>query len=177
LALLRGINAGGKNVVKMPDLRACFERLSLNNVTTYIQSGNVLFDSRLKNPGRLSAVIEAAVATEFGCTSLVVVMPEEQLERVVKQAPHGFGAHPAQYRYDVVFIKPPLCARQVLSTISVKDGVDEASEANGVLYLRRLKERSTQSHLPKLIDNPAYKSMTIRNWNTTTELSRLISCK
>jgi uncharacterized protein (DUF1697 family) len=177
LALLRGINVGGKNIVRMPDLRACFEGLSLSNVTTYIQSGNVLFDSRLTNSDRLSSVVEEAVATEFGCTSLIVVVPEKQLKRIVTQAPPDFGAHPDKYRYDVVFIKPPLSARQVLPSISLKEGVDEASEGNGVLYFRRLTERSTQSNLPKLVNNPAYKSMTIRNWNTTTELCRLISSK
>ncbi|HUS04825.1 MAG TPA: DUF1697 domain-containing protein [Bryobacteraceae bacterium] len=175
LALLRGINVGGKNIVKMPDLRACFERLSLNNVTTYIQSGNVLFDTGFRNPGTLSNVIEEAVTAEFGWTSLVVIVPEKQIERVVKLAPPGFGAHPAQCRYDVVFIKRPLRARHILPTISLHDEVDEACEGNGVLYFTRLKEKSTQSHLRRLINNPAYRSMTIRNWNTTTELYRLMN--
>jgi uncharacterized protein (DUF1697 family) len=175
LALLRGINVGGRNIVKMPDLRACFDRLGLNNVTTYIQSGNVLFDCKLKNPVTLSVVIEEALAAEVSCTPAVVVVPEEQLERVVRRAPLSFGTDPAAYRYDVVFLKPPVQARDVMPTISLKAGVDEASEANGVLYLERLKARASQSHLPKLVNSAAYKSMTVRNWNTTTELYRLIS--
>jgi uncharacterized protein (DUF1697 family) len=175
LALLRGINVGGRNIVKMPDLRACFDRLGLNNVTTYIQSGNVLFDCKLKNPVTLSVVIEEALAAEVSCTPAVVVVPEEQLERVVRRAPLSFGTDPAAYRYDVVFLKPPVRARDVMPTISLKAGVDEASEANGVLYLERLKARASQSHLPKLVNSAAYKSMTVRNWNTTTQLYRLIS--
>jgi uncharacterized protein (DUF1697 family) len=177
LALLRGINVGGKNIVKMLDLRICCEQLGLQQVTTYIQSGNVLFHSRRGNPGMLSATIESTIATEFGCTSTVVVVPEEQLERVIKQAPPRFGAQPAKYRYDVVFIKPPLCAQKVLPTILLKDGVDEAFEGNGVLYFRRLTARASKSHFPKLIQNAAYRSMTIRNWNTTSELYKLISHK
>jgi uncharacterized protein (DUF1697 family) len=175
LALLRGINVGGRNIVKMPDLRACFDRLGLNNVTTYIQSGNVLFDCKLKNPVTLSVVIEEALAAEVSCTPAVVVVPEEQLERVVRRAPLSFGTDPAAYRYDVVFLKPPVRARDVMPTISLKAGVDDAFEANGVLYLERLKARASQSHLPKLVNSAAYKSMTVRNWNTTTELYRLIS--
>jgi uncharacterized protein (DUF1697 family) len=175
LALLRGINVGGRNIVKMPDLRACFDRLGLNNVTTYIQSGNVLFDCKLKNPVTLSVVIEEALAAEVSCTPAVVVVTEEQLERVVRRAPLSFGTDPAAYRYDVVFLKPPVRARDVMPTISLKAGVDDAFEANGVLYLERLKARASQSHLPKLVNSAAYKSMTVRNWNTTTELYRLIS--
>ena len=177
LALLRGINVGGKNLVSMADLRACLGQLQLRNLTTYIQSGNVLFESRYKSPLRLSTVIENALTREFGFASLVVIVTEEQLERVITQAPAAFGVQPAQYRYDVAFLKPPIAARDVLSTIRLKDGVDEAFEANGVLYLQRLIARASQSHLPKLIDHPAYKNMTIRNWRTTTELHRLIRCK
>jgi uncharacterized protein (DUF1697 family) len=76
LALLRGINVGGKNIVKMADLRARFDRLGLDNVTTYIQSGNVLFDCKLKNATKLSVVIEEAMASAFGCASAVVVVTE-----------------------------------------------------------------------------------------------------
>ena len=123
LALLRGINVGGKNIVKMPDLRACFDRLGLDNVTTYIQSGNVLFDCKLKNATKVSVAIEEALASEFSCASAVVVVPEAQLEKVVMQAPPSFGTDPAAYRYDVVFLRPPFRARDVLPTISLKTGV------------------------------------------------------
>jgi uncharacterized protein (DUF1697 family) len=177
LALLRGINVGGKNIVKMSDLRACFDRLGLNNATTYIQSGNVLFDCKLKNATKLSVAIEEALAMEFTCASSVVVVPESQLEKVVMQAPPSFGINPAAYRYDVVFLRPPLRARDVLPSISLKTGVDKAYEANEVLYFQRLTARATQSHFPKIVSSAAYKSMTIRNWNTTTELYRLIRCK
>ena len=177
LALLRGINVGGKNIIKMPDLRACFDRLGLDNVTTYIQSGNVLFDCKLKNATKVSVGIEEALASEFSCASAVVIVPEAQLEKVVMQAPPSFGTDPAAYRYDVVFLRPPFRARDVLPTISLKTGVDEAYEANGVLYFQRLTARATQSHFPKIVSNAAYKSMTIRNWNTTTELYRLIRGK
>jgi uncharacterized protein (DUF1697 family) len=175
VALLRGINVGGKNIIKMPELRNSFERMGFRNVSTYIQSGNVLFESSVAKPAALSDVIEEAVAREFGCNSLVVVVSQAQLEAVVLKAPPGYGADPARFRYDVVFMKPPLSARQVLPAISLRKGVDEAQESNGVLYFSKLIERATQSLLPKLVSNAAYRSMTIRNWNTTRELCRLLS--
>jgi uncharacterized protein (DUF1697 family) len=174
LALLRGINVGGNNLVKMPDVRRVFEGVGCKDVTTYIQSGNVLFESRLKNTVRLSAAIEEALTAKSGCTAPVVLVTEEQLESVVKNAPAGFGAGPAHYKYDVIFVRPPLYAQAVLPTISLNAGVDEAFEGNGVLYIKRLTIRASQSHFPKLTRHAAYRSMTIRNWNTTRELYRLI---
>jgi uncharacterized protein (DUF1697 family) len=174
LVLLRGINVGGKNLIKMPELRAALERSGFRNVTTYIQSGNVLLESKFKNSARLSGAIEEAVAKEFGSIAAAVIFSEEQVERIVVNAPRGFGADPVRYRYDVIFIKPPLIARDILPGISLKDEVDEASEGNGVLYFRRLIERASQSHLSKLVSTAAYNSMTIRNWNTTCELHRLL---
>jgi uncharacterized protein (DUF1697 family) len=175
LALLRGLNVGGNNIVKMADLRACLERAGLNSVTTYIQSGNVLFQSHLKNAARLAGSIEQTLSKEFAYTAVVVVVSQEQLERIVNEAPPGFGSNPAKYRYDVVFIKPPFSAPEVLPTISLKQGVDAALESNGVLYLERLISRAAESKLSKLITNAAYKSMTIRNWNTVGKLRQLMN--
>jgi uncharacterized protein (DUF1697 family) len=174
LALLRGINVGGKNLIRMPELRASFERAGFTNVTTYIQSGNVLLDTKVKDPMKLSARIEQVLVTDFGCSSVVVVVTQDQLQDVMQKAPPGFGSDPERYRYDVVFIKPPLCAHELLPAISLKEGVDEGFESSGVLYFRRLIEKASQSLLPKLVNHAAYKSMTIRNWNTTRELHRLM---
>src|SRR4051794_2964868 len=159
----------------MRDLRCVFEDLGCKSVTTYIQSGNVLFESQIKDTGTLSVTIEAGLTAAFARTFSVVVLTGEQLARVMTNAPPRFGADPARYRYDVVFVKPPMRARLILPTISLKDAVDEAFEGNDVLYFSRLTARASQSHLPKLIRHPAYSSMTVRNWKTTTELCRLIS--
>jgi uncharacterized protein (DUF1697 family) len=175
VALLRGINVGGKNIITMPDLRGVFEGLGCNDVTTYIQSGNVLFESKLKNAGMLPAAIERALAQEFTCMIPVVVLNVARLARIVGNAPPGFGGDPARYRYDVVFVRPPVRVRLILPAVSLKQGVDEAFEQNGVLYFKRLTIRASQSHLPKLTQHTAYRNMTIRNWRTTTELYRLMS--
>lgn len=174
MALVRGINVGGKNLIKMPQLRRVFEGLGYENVATYIASGNVLFESKLKNTTALAASIEEAMAAKFGGTFPVVVLSRAQLEAVMKKAPPTFGEDPDRYRYDVVFLKAPFRAELVLPTIKVKSGVDEALERNGVLYMRRLTVRAGQSYFSKIVQHAAYKSMTIRNWKTTTELCRLI---
>jgi uncharacterized protein (DUF1697 family) len=174
LALLRGINVGGNNLISMAGLRRCIEDCGLKNVTTYIQSGNVLFESAAQDIARLAGKIESALSAQFGYTALIVLLPEHQLSAVVDGAPDQFGADPATYRYDVIFLRPPYRARDVLPTVKLKEGVDEAFANDHAIYCRRLISKATQSHLPKLISHPAYKSMTIRNWNTTSKLHQLI---
>jgi uncharacterized protein (DUF1697 family) len=158
----------------MSDLRRAFEGVSCTNVATYIQSGNVLFQSRLRSTSRLSLAIEEALSAAFAGAFPVVIVPQQQLDSVVHKAPAAFGSDPVQYRYDVAFLRPPLRAGAILPTINLKTGVDEAWECNEVLYFRRLTTRASQSHLPRLTRHAAYSSMTIRNWNTVRELHRLI---
>lgn len=170
LALLRGINVGGKSIIKMATLKDCFEGMGFGNVATYIQSGNVLFESAEKNREKLEEKIEKALSKEFSVKSRVVVLSHGQLVDTVKRAPKGFGTEPAKYRYDVIFLKPPVTAREAVKQVSAKEGVDQVWVGAHVLYFSRFIAKAAQSHLSRIIQKPVYKSMTIRNWNTTTKL-------
>ncbi len=174
MALLRGINVGGNNLISMAALRRCIEGCGLKKVTTYIQSGNVLFESSAQDVARLAAKIESALSAQFGYTALIVLVSEEQLSAVVDGAPGQFGADPAAYRYDVIFLRAPHRARNVLPTLKLREGVDEAFANDHAIYCRRLISKATQSQFPKVSAHPAYKSMTIRNWNTTSKLHQLM---
>jgi uncharacterized protein (DUF1697 family) len=177
LALLRGINVGGKNVIKMAALKACFEEMGFADVTTYIQSGNVLFAAPVKSEAGLSATIEKALSKAFNYKSRVVVASHEQLQTAVKKAPKGFGKEPAKYRYDVIFLREPLSANEAMKSVSTKEGVDQVWAGDGVLYFSRLIERATASHLSRIVGLPVYQEMTIRNWNTTTKLLALMEAR
>jgi uncharacterized protein (DUF1697 family) len=175
LALLRGINVGGNNLINMADLRQCLEDTGFNKVSTYIQSGNVLFESSARDPARVAGKMERALSARFGYTALVVLLSEEELEAVIEGAPEHFGTDPESYRYDVIFLRSPFQAPEVLPTVKLKPGVDEAFANQHAIYCWRLISKASQSSLPKLIAHPAYKSMTIRNWNTTSKLHQLIT--
>lgn len=170
VALLRGINVGGNNLIKMKALAACFEAQGYANVITYIQSGNVLFDARERTAAKLTGRIEAMLSETFRYQASVVLLTEPQLRRVVEDAPKGFGDDPARYRYDVLYLKPPLTAKAALAGVPVKEGVDQVDAGPGVLYYSRLIEKASQSQLNRVVSMPVYKSMTIRNWNTTKKL-------
>ena len=106
LALLRGINVGGKNKVPMAELKACFEELGCENVQTYIASGNVLFESSKSSP-ELTEEIQEALPKRFRLDSeliKILVLSRDQLQKVIDQAPKGFGTEPGKYHSDAIFL-------------------------------------------------------------------------
>ncbi len=169
VALLRGINVGGKNLIPMPALKAWFEGQGFREVATYIQSGNVLFTSG-EGQAALVGRLEAGLARAFGYDASVVLRSREQLRKVVQAAPAGFGARPALHRYDVLFLKAPLTPAEALEAAPVNPAVDRVAAGPGVLYYSRLVARASQSRMSRLTGLAVYQRMTIRNWNTTTAL-------
>lgn len=178
LVLLRGINVGGNNIIKMTDLKTCFEKMGFADVVTFIQSGNVIFSSGEKNKAALINKIEKTLSETFSYNAKAVAVNYKELKNAVDNAPPGFGKEPAEYRYDVIFLKEPLTAKEAMKIVKIKEGVDSAFEGKNVLYFSRLTAKAPQSRLPKIVSAPEYKYMTIRNWNTTTKLLALMEkCK
>lgn len=171
VALLRGINVGGKNAIRMADLRACFERGGFADVETYIASGNVLF-SATGAAAALTARIEAMLADGFGQRIPVVLRSRRQLRAVVDRAPEGFGGRPDEFRSDVIFLRPGIAPTTALAEVATREGVDRAWAGPGVLYFERLTARASQSRLSMIVSSPIYPHVTIRTWRTTTELLR-----
>src|SRR6187551_4067765 len=103
VALLRGINVGGANVIPMAALRAAFETCELADVSTYIQSGNVIFTAK-GSERQIAARIGKALAAGFGYAGLVLIRSQAQMRDIIARAPAGFGKASDEYRYDVVFL-------------------------------------------------------------------------
>ena len=167
IALLRGINVGGNNIIKMADLKACFERMGFSDVVTYIQSGNVAFGTSETDEEVILKEIEKQLNIIFNYHSPVVVLSQQHIFSVVKNAPTSFGTEPTKYKYDVLFLKSPLVATTAINDIVFNEGVDTG---DGVLYFSRLISGDSKSYLGKVVKLPIYKQMTIRNWNTTSKL-------
>lgn len=173
VALLRGINVGGRNRISMADLRDVFDAGGFEEVSTYIQSGNVLFSSAERRAS-LEDGIQAMLRRRLGLDLVVVVRSDIQMRNIVDNSPDGFGEEPDRYHFDVVFLKQPLTTRRALRAVELREGVDRVWAGTRVLYFSRLSERRSQSKLSKLTGTPEYELMTIRNWNTTTRLLELL---
>ena len=87
VALLRGINVGGKNILPMKDLAAMFVAAGCRDVTTYIQSGNVVFSAAAGTLKKMPATIAAKIADDFGYRVPVIVRSHEELSIVIRRNP------------------------------------------------------------------------------------------
>ncbi|HUP99326.1 MAG TPA: DUF1697 domain-containing protein [Aeromicrobium sp.] len=175
VALLRGINVGGRNAVPMKQLAACVESGGYADVTTYIQSGNVLFTTDSTDARAMELDLEQRIRSDFGFPVPVVVRSRAEMTQTVESAPPGFGG--PDHRCDVIFLKHPLTADDAFPELPPPvDGVDEASKGPaGCLYWARVSERAGKSRLSRITRSPIYPSVTIRNWNTTTKLASMLS--
>ena len=173
-ALLRGINVGGKSLIRMADLRACLEEGGFDDVATYIASGNVVFGSRERGAAALTRRIERMLADRFELDVAVVLRTRAQMRSVVENAPTDFGTDPSRYRSDVIFLKSPLTPAKAMEVVRTRDGVDQAWRGRGVLYFSRLTSRATQSRMSSIVGTPAYRLMTIRSWKTTTTFVEML---
>jgi len=173
--LLRGINVGGKNKMPMSDLKKCLGDLGFSNVSTYIASGNVILKSD-KSAKEVKAQIEKALPENFELDSeliKVLVLTRDQFRAVLDKKPKGFGEQPEKYHSDTIFLMG-IDAAQAMSVFDPREGVDTVWPGEGVIYSQRLSSQRTKSRLSKIIGTPAYQSMTIRNWNTTTKLLQML---
>jgi uncharacterized protein (DUF1697 family) len=176
VVLLRGINVGGKNRVPMARLREVLRELGYEDVVTYIASGNVLLSSDHK-PDRIKREIEEALPKAFTLHSELVavhVLSAAQLQAVVDDRPKGFGDDPTKYHSDAIFLIG-ISAAEAMDVFDPRDGVDRVWPGKGVIYSQRLSAQRTKSRLSRIASSPHYKSMTIRNWATTTKLAELAS--
>ena len=173
VALLRGINVGGKNPVPMAALRKVMEDGGYEAVRTYIASGNVLFETDRPAKG-LEAHIEGLLEARFKVPLVVVVRSEKQLRATASGAPKGFGTEPGKYHSDAVFLKGPLTAAKAMKVVEKKEGVDDAWAGTGVVYFRRLSEKRTASRMGRMVGTPEYQLMTIRSWQTVVKLLALL---
>ena len=174
VVLLRGINVGGKNKVSMPELRRCLEELGCMDVITYINSGNVLLKSDV-DAVALGLQIERMLSQSFKLDSSlikVLVLTHAEIEAVISGKPKGFGEQPDKYHSDVIFLMG-IAVDEAMKVFKPREGVDTIWPGTGVIYSQRLSELRTKSRLNYIVGTSAYKSMTIRNWNTTTKLLEL----
>ena len=173
LALLRGINVGGKNKVDMKQLKAVFEEAGMTSVRTYINSGNVIFSSTVRGRARLSKLLEDAIAKHFGFKINILVRDLKSLRAVVKAMPTHWTTDQAM-RTDVMFLWDDVNRPSVLKQLKIKPELEDVRYVPGVLIWRVDRKDVTRSGMMKLVGTPLYKRMTIRNCNTTRKLLELM---
>ncbi len=174
VALLRGINVGGNNKVEMIKLKALFETLGFSDVTTYINSGNVIFASDTKKPETLSATIERAFEKSFGFPIRTLIRDEKNVRAVAKAVPLTWS-NDINQRTEVMFLWDEYAKRSTLKLITTNPDVDSLTYAAGaIIWHISDRKHYSKSGLRKFIGTDVYRHMTARNINTVRKLVGLM---
>jgi uncharacterized protein (DUF1697 family) len=174
VALLRGINVGGKSLVRMADLKDCVEKLGYDDVSTFIASGNVLFATSERDAAELESTLEQALDRRFGLPIAVVVRSRADLRRTVEAIPSSWIGND-RLRVNVAFLRRTLDGRRLARELQPREGVDELVATKSALIWATRRDALTRSGMQKLIGGAAYKDMTVRNLNTTLKLHELLA--
>jgi uncharacterized protein (DUF1697 family) len=173
VALLRGINVGGKNLIRMPDLAACFRDDGYRDVRTYIQSGNVLFGADHTAGREIESAVERTLEQRFEMPILVVIRSRDELAETITAAPADHGS--ADLRSEVIFLKHPLSAEEAYAQLpELRAGVDSVALGPGAIYFSRVAAQASKTRITRLMALPVYQQMTIRSWRTTTRLLEML---
>jgi uncharacterized protein (DUF1697 family) len=166
VALLRGVNVGGKGRVAMKELRELFESLGFEDVRTLIQSGNVIFRAASKPS---PSTLEKAIAERFQVTSPVVLRTSSELAKIVRDDPFADA--------DRAFLHIGFMVGRVspaeLAALDVARFAPERIVASGTEIYFHLPRGMGNSKLAGYLSRRLGDSMTIRNWNTVTTLAEL----
>jgi len=169
IALLRGINVGRAKRVSMAELRALFEDLGYSDVTTLLQSGNVVFSGRVgvSTPSR----IEKAMVETLGVPSRITVLSASELALAIKENPLTRVAHNPS-RHMIAILKDP-ADRKRLAPLSKEDWSPEAFALGKRVAYFWCPDGILESRIAKVIDRSLGDRVTTRNWATLNKLSAL----
>lgn len=174
LALLRGINVGGNNIIKKDELKACFEKAGCESVLTYIQSGNILFTSPEKNTQKIAQKVQAELKKKLKNEIQIVIFTEEQYLKMLATAHKSWGSDENQKHNALFLLKEisPEEAKKLFPKINEK--YEKVSFTEAVIFWSGSKEHYNKtSYVKELVKSPIYKIVTIRNSNTSQKLKGL----
>jgi uncharacterized protein (DUF1697 family) len=186
VALLRGINVGGRNKVPMAELREVVTALGHTGVTTYIQSGNVLFTTADTDNAKLAAALETAIEDRFGLWSSVVVLSRDELAEVLAANPYSDEPNPRLVHVVFRNAEPPPEVRDRIEAAAkaaaAKGSRDTAHSAGRALYLHTpdgFGRSELAQNLMRIMTPPSKQkkqpalAATARNMATATKLLSL----
>ncbi len=169
VALLRGINVGGANIIRMDALRESFESMGFSSVKTLLASGNVVFRATETDARKLEAAIEKVLSRNHRYEAKVVVRNLAEYGRMMRAMPPRWGSEKG-LRYYVLFLRHAIDRPSLLRELEINEGVEELRYVPGALLWSARLDRLTASKMSRVIAKPIYKDMTVRNLNTTRKI-------
>lgn len=171
IALIRSINVSGTNIIKMAELRPFWEQMGFTNVRTYIQSGNVIFESNTKPD---TALIEAQIEKEFGTkNAAVILLTPKELTAIINENPFSKQTDFDKKKMYVCYLQTPPTQDQIAAFDTLNLGEDKVHFGNNVLYVYYGVSAGKSKLTNKVIEKHLNAYATARNWNTTNKLLEL----
>lgn len=170
LALLRGINVSGHNMIKMDALKKMLENMGFQNVETYIQSGNVFFDSEEENAASVGFKIKQEISKVFGYDVPVIMVSKTDLELCFKNNPFLKEKECDIKKLYVAFISKELTAAAINDLKISNFKPDEAAIDSNRIYIKYAIGAGKTNLDQKYIEKKLNVVATMRNWNTVTKL-------
>lgn len=169
IALLRGINVGGNHKVDMKKLKAIFESLGCFNVSTYINSGNVIFEST-DDKKHISDIIKNRLNSEFDFEIPLLIKTSNEMKIIADAIPKEWQNDKAN-KTDVAYLFPEIDSKETLDILPIKKEFMDIRYVKGAIFWNIERENYNKSNLNKIISHKLYKSMTLRNINTAKRLA------
>ncbi|ABR47633.1 protein of unknown function DUF1697 [Alkaliphilus metalliredigens QYMF] len=169
VALLRGINVGGKNKIDMKLLKETFVRIGMESVVTYINSGNVIFTDIEHIKEEIVAIIEKAIFENFQFHIKVLIRSIDDFHYMMRILPESWKNN-EDMKCDVLFLWEEIDNEEVLNKLVIKPKIDTVMYIPGAVLWSVDKRNVTKSGLMKLVSTALYKRMTVRNVNTTRKV-------
>jgi uncharacterized protein (DUF1697 family) len=173
VALLRGINVGGNNMVSMKSLKENFERLGFQNVRTYINSGNVVFSTPETDPQDLEERIDRMLEQKYRLKGRTVVRTRRDVAAIVKTLNQEDTSDP-EWRCNVIFLRNTIDPKKTLKRLDLKAEIERVVCCPGTWVWFASVRDLPRSTMMKLGRTPLYQEMTVRNVNTTRAILALM---
>jgi uncharacterized protein (DUF1697 family) len=168
IALLRGINVVGKNRLPMKELTALLEGMGLREVRTYIQSGNVVFRSKVKNKAALAAKISAAIGAQYGFAPQVLLLDAAEVRGAMAGNPYPEATATPKFLH-LFFLAEAPAHPDLKALESIKADGEQFKLAGKVFYLHT-PDGIGPSRLAERVEKSLGVAATARNWNTVCKL-------
>jgi uncharacterized protein (DUF1697 family) len=170
ISILRGINVSGQKLIKMSDLQELFSALGYKNIKTYIQSGNVIFQSTKKNTAALATEISKAITANYQFTVPVLVKSKQEIEETIKHNPFVKRTNIDLSKLHVTFLSATPDAALVSKIADINYDDDEFIVDENIVYLHCPKTYGNTKLSNNYFENKLKVTATTRNWKTVNEL-------
>jgi uncharacterized protein (DUF1697 family) len=174
VALLRGVNVGGANMISMAELKAAFVAAGMTAVRTYINSGNVVFSTDVVDRERLRESLREAIRERSGLDLDLQVRGADEFGAIVAAIP-PYWTNDDSMKCDVVFLQPDVDHQGILEELAPRPGIEDARYVPGAVIWRVDRKDATRSRLTRMMGTPLYTRVTVRNCNTARKLLELLS--